>query len=347
MDDGRQFVVERKPLTAALGCGALGIGLAGIGYASGNLHFLVASLLPLALATALALFRSSQCSFALGETGLVLEDAPDRIPYEAIESLTLAGLSQELGRASRPGAIVLTHPGGVLEIPAARQVPSCRIYAWLLSRTIGSGSRAVNARLREFMDAESARFGDERVWTFAARRHLGRRPSTLRTQAWLMAAGCAGVAWIIAGAVLSSSHGDAFGPWAGFGTLLLVLSFCGWLLAWARQRHPAAGNRQWPESSLVISPTGIAMVQGDLCGSLRWDELREVGYRRAGKFLPLTSADAATGLVGLRLSVAGAEIGIPDVFDRPLAVIAMVIRHYWRGEPLPAPQTQWTDTVDG
>lgn len=37
------------------------------------------------------------------------------------------------------------------------------------------------------------------------------------------------------------------------------------------------------------------------------------------------------GSVGLRLRVAGAELIVADIYDRPLSIIHRQLLHYWRG----------------
>jgi len=85
--------------------------------------------------------------------------------------------------------------------------------------------------------------------------------------------------------------------------------------------------KNWRKSSLVISPMGLALVQGDIKGEMRWDELRDVQYKsRPGSF----SMDVNTAMPGVLLKFEGASITIADIYDQPLRIIYERIRRYWR-----------------
>ena len=100
------------------------------------------------------------------------------------------------------------------------------------------------------------------------------------------------------------------------------------LLVWVGPMGPRIPN--WKKSALVISPGGMAMVQGDMTGQLRWDELRDIRFRPKPTFLGLQSAGA--GMLGIHLVVAGATIVVLDLYDRPLEMIHEQLRAYWEGD---------------
>ncbi|HUR54718.1 MAG TPA: hypothetical protein VMZ71_11340, partial [Gemmataceae bacterium] len=77
----------------------------------------------------------------------------------------------------------------------------------------------------------------------------------------------------------------------------------------------------WQESCLVVSPGGVAMVQGVHRGKLRWDELLSIEY----------PAKEGAGGTGIALRVAGAAVIIADYYDRPLSEIRRCLKHYWGG----------------
>jgi hypothetical protein len=79
----------------------------------------------------------------------------------------------------------------------------------------------------------------------------------------------------------------------------------------------------------VICPDGLALVQGDLTGELRWDEVRDVKMPTARAGLQMSSGIPGPAIV---LKVAGAAIPILDVYDRPLPVIHQLLSHYWKGD---------------
>jgi hypothetical protein len=91
--------------------------------------------------------------------------------------------------------------------------------------------------------------------------------------------------------------------------------------------YPRIKVKSWRESSLVVSPSGIAMAQGDVHGVLRWDELQNVQLGEKTKHFEVSDG---SGYGGIALHVPAAVIRIADVYDRPLPFIASVIGSYWR-----------------
>ena len=80
-------------------------------------------------------------------------------------------------------------------------------------------------------------------------------------------------------------------------------------------------------SSLVLSPVGLALVQGDLQGELRWEQLRDVQLVSKPRFFQMGQENVRTGIW---LRVEGAQIVIADIYDRPLPIIFERIKAYWR-----------------
>ena len=77
-------------------------------------------------------------------------------------------------------------------------------------------------------------------------------------------------------------------PWLIFGILLaLVFSFSA-LALWFSAAGPRIRN--WQLSSLVIGPAGLAMVQGDMRGELRWAEVRRMRCTRRPRVFKWTIA---------------------------------------------------------
>jgi hypothetical protein len=76
--------------------------------------------------------------------------------------------------------------------------------------------------------------------------------------------------------------------------------------------------RRWRDAGLVISPAGLALVQGNVRGEMRWAELKDLRYK------------TRTSAAGIVLKFEGAEVGIINIYDRPLYLIYERIREYWR-----------------
>jgi len=66
----------------------------------------------------------------------------------------------------------------------------------------------------------------------------------------------------------------------------------------------------------VISPVGIAMIQGEMKGKLRWDEIRKVVPPRTAKGVQVQAA-----MQGLQLHVDGSTIVVLDIYNVPLSEI--------------------------
>jgi hypothetical protein len=118
--------------------------------------------------------------------------------------------------------------------------------------------------------------------------------------------------------------------WLVCGILLSVFSAAIWLLLSLNQRSNTAIARSLANAELVISPTGIALKQGEIQGHLRWAELLDVRFLNNRRFSVSSSTEQTVGAI--QLAVSGAKIGLADVYDRPIALIHKLIRGYWKGE---------------
>ncbi len=127
--------------------------------------------------------------------------------------------------------------------------------------------------------------------------------------------------------MIVAAAGKDFFPWLPVGIVLAVFGGLFYLLF----RLPATATgvriKNWRQASLVISPVGLAMVQGDVQGELRWNEVQNVQLRGRAKGIHVTSETTKPGIV---LSVEGAKILIADIYDQPLATIHEKILEYWR-----------------
>jgi hypothetical protein len=88
-------------------------------------------------------------------------------------------------------------------------------------------------------------------------------------------------------------------------------AFLSWLLPEKYRR--VTSIRNWRNASLAISPEGLAMVQGEMKGELRWDEVQSVRANKKplGGFR-LSSATPGPAIV---LKVQGATIHIADIYE--------------------------------
>ena len=328
MDQLEIASAEGFPAAAAM-WGLLGAGLLTIGLTQHNPHCSVAAVAPLVLAWGLFFFRPPKIAGRLEHEALVLTVPDATIPYDAIESLTRGGRQQEPEQTFRNRPIGLVHSAGVLTIPAKLNMPIDDVYRILVGKTVTSGSREVHSDMKEHLAKEIETFGEDRVWTFRARNDNIGRPGNPRQLRCFALLALAAVFWVVAPFVcFDPIKSPERHVWIGFGVMLGLVSLIGVLTAAKSSRLIAKAVPRWRESSMVISPSGLAMLQGNMRGHMRWDELRDVrlGKNKSGSFVVVDQ----TLLPALQLEVAGATIQMFDIYDRPLPAITRIVRQLWR-----------------
>jgi hypothetical protein len=295
---------------------------AGAGLLSRQYGWVTAAVLPLAVAGALALTHPGSLSFEFTEEGIQRHDRDELIPYAEIVAVIAPGRPGDLDRpVSRPFPIRVVHEHGTLHVPAKINVPSDEVFRFLLDTFPDSGSPRVNPALRDYLDRQVELFGADRVRSYRARAHLGDRPPG-RGVAVSLAGVLAGLVWLAVGVARNETG------WVVGG---IMLAMCGGMLAlifWlTNSRYGRTHVKNWQKASLVVSPLGLALVQGDLRGEMRWDELTDL---RLGTKPHSFTLDNTAAFRGIRLTFPGAEVVIADIYDRPLHLIYKQIRSYWK-----------------
>lgn len=325
-----QFAIHRRAPWGAGVFFVLALGLVALGTSTEQSGAMIAAILPATIALALLASRPAEVEGSVTDEGITLIRPPMIIPFDAIRRVEARFDPAKPPPPSFP--LRVHHDRGLLEIPEAHDIDSAAIHRALAERFNPSGSRTVNPLLAPYLARHEANFGPERVWTFRAtphhrtrdvhrpRRGLGIGLAILATSiAWLVVAGAQG-------------EGGPNNPWWGFGGLGLMVGLFTTAIAWAA-RHPSRiiGIKNWHTSSLVITPVGLALIQGDVQGELFWDQLRDVRFREKGGSFRLSNDP---NLYGITLVVEGARIVIPDIYDRPLSLIHEQILRYWKPERL-------------
>ncbi len=277
-----------------------------------------------ALGAALLATRPRGWSAEFTPNGLETAEPPQSVAYEQIEGITTGRKPKDptLPARRRSYAITVVHGAGVLRIPARLNVASEDVYRFLLDRIPATGSRDVNPALADYLRRQVETFGEERVWSYRARSRRKWGRSGRRT-AVAVAVLLTGVVWMLA-----AFRGEAFVVWTGVGVWLVLGAVLYGMSGLGREHSRRPGGRKGREASLVISPPGLALIQGKLTGELRWDEVRAVRYRPQRRNLEINVVAASE--VGIVLTLEGATIAIADVYDRPLPVIYERVRQYWR-----------------
>lgn len=317
-------VVTSRPggTVAAVVFFALAATFFGVALANQSAHAAVFAILPLALGFAALLSGDPRVEFEVTADGLSLT-APDVafVRYDDIR-----GLTAPVSGSGTDFAIQVYHTDGVLRIPAGLSVPSRELYEFLLDHlppVEAANPDNVPAKLRDFLAEQLRLFGSEKVFVFRARafppvfsyrRHVGYSLGVL----------LGALGWIVVGFTLDASGVKGAAGWGGGGIVLFLLALLFTFLFWRASDRGRAGN--WHESCLIVSPAGIALLQGQLRGKMRWDEVRAIEYPAKPRF-GLTSAGSPRS--GIGLLVEGAYLIIADYYDRPLSKILSSLHTYW------------------
>jgi hypothetical protein len=311
------------PVGAFLGALA-GLGLCVVAAATANLHWLMASLLPWLYAVLLLAGRERPFRASFTDTAVEVDEPPLSVPYAEMQGL-LAGRRSpnpyRVGPRSYP--IQVIYPGGVLRIPPRLDVLSDKVYSFLLSHFGSRGARDVHPKLAEYRLSQEKRYGSGRVWSYVAREYQGRPAEYRGLRAFFLAVLLSATCWLVFGLATSQPEWAVGG---GFG--MLFGGLFGFLI-WIQIRLQKV-PKKLRKASLVISPDGLALIQGDLEGRLRWGEVRNVQFkRRVAHSFQFAGSVIAAGIV---LKVEGASVPILDLYDRPLALIHQLIDYYWCGQ---------------
>ena len=303
-----------------------------VGAFTGNAHLAIGALLPACWAAGLLLSRPRPLSFTVASEALRF-DGDDPVPevrYEDIQGLF------PVGRPKLPGmkgpehfALRIAHPDGVIAIPKSNAIPSDDLYRFLCHAVPPGGDRPLPPTLAEHRDREVQTFGADRVWSYGAANHLASKSRMSGVRGGTIGVMVGAVCWMVAGGVLLSSGpgGDSGKGWIGAGGGTLFYAFLVFLTTFASGADRTSSYvKKWRKSGLVISPTGLALSQGGVEGHVPWDGLREIRVRDRARTFRLTSNAPA----GITLVVAGADVLIADVYERPIATIYDRIDEYWR-----------------
>lgn len=319
--------VESRPTFSwgALLCFLLAAVAAALAPVTGMWGWALFSLMPLLCAAALWLAKPTSFRAEFTNHAMVVEATQTEVFYDAIEGVKGKGRKDNPNLAG-PGSypIQVLHRGGMVEIPAPLDVPSDNVFQFLYSHLTPSGSRAVNARLQPHLDAQIKLFGPEKVFSYAARAHPGRRFSLRKPKAFFLGTLLAAIVWGVVG--FTMPHSEA---WGVAGVVVAILSVFLLLAFFAESKDRSVKIKNWRQASLIIGPKGLALVQGDDIGEMRWDELKAINPMNKGQLI--SSGEQATFQgEGIRLEVQGASFIIGDIYDRPLHIIIERMKHYWR-----------------
>ena len=305
--------IEGRPRGGAAPIAAMLLGcvLVAGGAATSLPSLVMLGIYPLILAFVLWSRQNRIVQLTLDDRGIHVLRSGQLIPYDSIRALTVNDANW-VG-SSPPAPIVVEHAAGRLTIPPRLSVRPEDLYAWLAPRIVQQPPQPCPIELAEYYEAQASKFGDDKVVVIRRRRRT--QPKGLNIiGVSLLSLVLTAVAWgFIAGfgeSLFRSQDERLSWTIAAFvaGLFGLTMGVAGLAISMSRDsKRQKAGA-----AAIVIGPAGMAMKQGEMKGSLRWDEVTGV------KFIG--------GERQLVVLVRGAKIVILDVYDRSLGDIASMIR---------------------
>jgi hypothetical protein len=293
--------------------------LAGAGAALGTPHLAFLAVFPATLAVFWGLFAERPFRATLTETGIEITRPPRVIPYDEIQGLQARRPANPY-RAGRPTyPIRVIHTEGAVVIPARLDIRSDEVYSFLFHRLSSGGSSEVNPALADYLHEKRRDDGPGRVWSYRARRYQGGNLPSRPGMLFVLALMLSGSVWLPLGLLRDEP------PWVIAGFWSVILGGMSALGLWLHSRGRLRPAQRKRFGSLVICPDGLALVQKDLVGQLRWDEIRSL-HLRGGR---------------IQLKIAGAEIVLGDVYDRPISLIHQLLTHYYEGGAEASGQPAW------
>jgi hypothetical protein len=303
-------------------CLPLALALFLVSLATHQINWALVAILPALLGGLLLFVRERPFAAQVTETAIELSSPEVRIPYDSLRYI-LAPLAAVADKRRRPRQfpMVVGHTGGEVHIPARLNIPSGDVYAFLERRFPPTAFERINAAVDDWAKQQVDKFGLERVWCSVARNPLGKakRPLARQLAAWAIL--LTGLAWLA-----SCYARRTIDIWMGLSVIACLVGMV-MLLDASRRFSATQGIRGWKNASLIISPRGFALVQGDLQGELQWPEVLKIELvSRPGSFF-WTTATAGPGIV---VTVAGTRITIADIYNHPLPSIYDEMMKYWK-----------------
>ncbi|QEL15145.1 hypothetical protein [Limnoglobus roseus] len=275
--------------------------------------------LPFGIAAGIWLGRDRPTVFRIAEDHLQFEQPTEHmVRFEHLEGVVTSG-DREASRTT----IQLNHADGVTVIPDRLTVASHELLVFLESKWPRTRSPRIPASLHGYREDQVAKFGEDHIYTFAGRPKMIHRRRSYKGVYAMLGLAAAAVVMGVAGRVTQGNFDDA---WMGGGLgvalfglfIALILFLSGRSLQGDAQAH----------SGLVITPVGLALVQGDSKGKLRWDEVKAIEYPPVKRMGVTRTANSKHGI---GLLVDGAYIVILDYYNRPAPVIYNILCDYWNG----------------
>lgn len=324
METDRVIEPQRRFPVVLATLGLVGVGLLLLGLSGGGTGWGLLAVFPITCAVIGTLKRVRGVSLELDQSGISVRGQETVIPFEELESVTVNGQPYFLGmRRGTARRIEISHRRGVLLVPCPLNVPVRDFARFLLGKIHGvPPAESVDGAVGEWRDQQRDDFGAHRVWAVGRRAQLHRHNphAVLSTLAWALL--LSGITWVLASGYVFDHE-----RWVGFGISALGFALLLGLMSLLAGRGDRARRSAWKNAALVMGPQGIALRQGRQEGILPWVEISAIASQK-NRELGIGSPTELRA--GIRLQIAGAQVLIEDVYERPLALIEAKLREYWR-----------------
>ena len=298
------------------------LGLVAWAVIDANPHPLIGSLLPLSIALAIWFGQPPHTVVMIENDGLVPFGSPNKVYFSDIHAIAVGSTQYGSDVEQLPALpIEIHHDAGCLTLPAITNVSPVELFRFLASRMTARPPKPVHSLLAKYHAEQLQKFGPERIHVVQTR-ELYPESWKRRRNRWVAAAILlTGLLWLAIGiAVGATNDDDAYIGWVVFGCLTIVGSFFAYLaFRFGSRSQLETVISKNPDACMVIGPAGLAMVQGDTQGAIRWDEITKVHLRTAQSF-------RISGAPGLMLMVSGGEIVVLDIYDHSPSELERLIR---------------------
>ncbi|WP_437229089.1 hypothetical protein SH661x_001250 [Planctomicrobium sp. SH661] len=312
--------LERRPPTLAIILTVAVAALVAAYLITATPHFLIAAALPLVYAVWFWLARPSESTLVFGPDSVKDELQERSIFYNEICGLTISGTTPPADKVpDNPGTLIIVKDSRYQYHRDLNRQSAGNAYKNLIDRIPLTGSRQVAQELKQRLANDLSMFDDDLVYTYRARDEM-QSPRSLATGMFAAFLGVA-IIWIIAG-----NQDRSLEAWTAVGIITGVIALIGLVLsAWSTNSFYGKAIPNRLSASLIVSPRGIALVQGRLTGELKWGEMKsiECGHISGDTFPALSTPRI------IAIKVDGALIPIHDIYDRPLATIHRCMKRYW------------------
>lgn len=252
------------------------------------------------------------------ESPMTLEMTADGLELNGSQRIQNTQLRtvREFGRRTTEGQfhIHVAHNEGQLVIPAAIDFRSEELRDLLRSRLTTGIQVHVHEALETHLAEQLKLFGHDKVFCYGPREQLDLLPSGRLARKIAAILLLTSLLW-----GLSLFYSEY---WMAPAIITAVIGGIVYLASFAKHNPTQRLAPNWKESTLVVAPTGIALIQGTLKGKLRWDEVQSLTLVEPAKF------SASSMVPGLLIKIAGGQILVLDIYNESLYEIHRVMTQY-------------------